>query len=194
MSFPIGLLWIGGGGAVASMALLRHAWGKPSRSVPLNLGAWATLLAALLCGMADSGAWGMAVVTLAALAAAFLCLAHAALAAPPGRQAASNRRVRMLPEGAEPLRLGARFLTFALTVPGACLTALAIALAARAVAGRIGLHDADGNVLMLFLMPLLWMLLVMLLLFQDRRRAQLLWLSLPALASLLILAATGTHI
>ncbi len=186
------LLWIGAAGAGAAILLLRRAWGKPARSMTANAAAWGLLGGALLCGAMGAGAWGLAVVTLCASLAAFLCLAHAAISTPPGRKtAASKRRVHMLPEKGEPLHLGARLLTFLLTVPGALIATLAVTLAIRGVVGRLGVHDANGNALTLLLMPLIWAVLVTLLLMQARRRDQYLLLGLPAVAGILILAATG---
>jgi hypothetical protein len=191
MGSPAILLWIGVAVAPAAILLLRLAWAQPSRSVPRNAAGWGLLLGGLLCGMASAGAWGLAVVTLCAVAMAFLCLTHAAMTAPQGKATASNRRVRMLPEGNEPLRLPARLLTFLLTVPAALLSALALSIGARAVALGIGASEADGNVLTLFLMPILWAVLATWLLMESRRRRQLLLLALPALTGALAIAATG---
>ncbi|WP_375196334.1 hypothetical protein [Sphingobium sp.] len=175
------LLWIGVACAGAAIGLLRLSWGRTKRSLVLNGVGWALLLFGLALGARDAGAWGVAVVTLAALAGAFLCLGFAGMMARPGKAAASNRRVHMLPEGREPLRIGDRLLTFALTVPGAMAAAAVVSLALRAV-GK-GLGEANGNVLMLFLMPIVWSVLVTLLLLWPQRRLQAAVLLLPALSA-----------
>ncbi|WP_242124414.1 hypothetical protein [Sphingobium sp. Sx8-8] len=181
MGGPLTLLWAGAACAGGAMALLRLSWGRPKRSVALNGAAWALLLAGLALGAAGAGAWGVAVVTLVALTGAFLCLGHAGMMARPGKAAASNRRVHMLPQGREPLRLGGRLLTFALTVPGAMAVALIVSLAVRAASEGMG--EANGNVLTLFLMPVLWALLATLLLLWPQRRRQMTLLLLPALGA-----------
>lgn len=181
MNGPLALLWTGAVCAGGAIALLRFSWGRPKRSLALNSAAWGMLLAALALGAADAGAWGVAVVTLVALTAAFLCLAYAGMTARPGKMAASNRRVHMLPEGREPLRLGGRVLSFLLTVPGAMAVALIVSLAVRAVSEGMG--EANGNVLMLFLMPILWAVLATWLLLWPQRRRQMALLLLPALGA-----------
>lgn len=173
-----------GGGALLS---LRLAWGLPMRSSRRNGLGWGMLLAGLVLGAIGAGAWGMAVVAMTATVVAFLCLAHAALTARPGKAAASNRRAHMLPEQREPLRIGGRLLSFMLTVPLAMLIALLAGLALRAGAVRLGAGEADGNILSLFGMPLVWALLVSILLLWPRRRRQWAVLAVPALLSALLL-------
>lgn len=182
-----GLIGIGalcGGGAVLS---LRLAWGLPMRSALGNGIGWGLLLAGLVLGATGAGAWGVAVVAMTATATAFLCLAHAGLTARPGKAMASNRRAHMLPEQREPLRIGGRLLTFMLTVPLAMLAALLTGLALRAGAVRLGAGEADGNILSLFGMPLIWALLASVLLLWPRRRRQWAMLGVPALLSALML-------
>lgn len=189
MSLP--LLWAGAASAMAAILLLRFAWARPQRSVPLNAAAWGLLLVGVLLGALDAGAWGMAIVSVVAMAAASLCLAYAGLMSPPGRAVASNRRVNMLPERNEPMQLGARFLTFALTVPGALVATFLAALGVRALAGRAGMGEADSNVLMLYLMPLLWAVIATVQLMWPRRRMQALLVVVPALAGLLLRVSAG---
>ncbi|GAY20842.1 hypothetical protein [Sphingobium fuliginis] len=184
---PSLLLWTSALLAAAAVCLLRFSWGRALRSAPLNAAAWGLLAFALTMGMAGGGAWGVAMVTLAALAMAFCCLALAAATAPPGKTGASNRRAHMLPEGQEPLRIGGRMVSFLLSVPGAMLVALILGLAARGTARALGAHEADGNVLMLFLMPLLWAVMAMLILLWPQRRRQVGLLTAPALLGLAML-------
>jgi hypothetical protein len=182
-----GLIGIGalcGGGAVLS---LRLAWGLPMRSARRNGMGWGLLLAGLGLGATGAGAWGVAAVTITATATAFLCLAYAGLRARPGKAVASNRRAHMLPEQREPLRIGGRLLSFVLIVPLAMLVALLAGLALRAGAVRLGAGEADGNILSLFGMPLIWALLVSALLLWPRRRRQWAVLGVPALLSALML-------
>jgi hypothetical protein len=90
----------------------------------------------------------------------------------------------MLPAQGEPRRIGRRLLTFLVTVPLAMLVSLLVALAARALAALGGWAEADSNALTLLLLPLLWGILAFALLMMPRRRTQILWLLLPAAASL----------
>jgi len=176
------LLWGGGAVAIAGVLLLRSAWSLGRRSVPLNAAAWGLLLIGLLGGAQAAGAWGLSVVSLAAMGCAFALLAHAGLTAPAGKANPSKRRAHALPNSGEPLHLGRRFGTFALTVPAALAVAVLVALAARVLAGYAGWHEADGNVLAFFLTPVIWAILLFALLMQADRRGQILLLLLPAAA------------
>jgi uncharacterized iron-regulated membrane protein len=162
------LLWLGSIAGAGSIGLLRHVWGRAQRSLALSGAAWGLLVVGLVLGAWAAGAWGIAIVSIVATLAAFVLLALAGLAARPARVTASNRRANMLPERGEPLRIGGRLLTFLLTVPLAFAVSVLIGLAARFLADRAGMHEANSNVLMLILMPLVWTLLATMLLIWPR--------------------------
>lgn len=191
MTSTMFMLQAAAAGAVAAILLLRYAWSRPRRSVPLNGAAWVLLLAAVVLSAAAAGAWGVAITSLVATFAAALCLAQAALMAPAGKANASNRRANMLPQMGEPMHIGRRFVTFLITVPGAFLTVLIVSVASRGLTGPLGWHEADANVLSLFLVPVLWCILATLLLIWPGRRTQLLLLVIPAIVGGLVLALTG---
>jgi hypothetical protein len=168
----------------AGVAVLRHAWSRPRRSAGWNAAGWGLLLAATVAAAEAEGAWGIAVAAMATMAAALVALAAAGIGAPPGRAAASNRRVGLLPETGEPRRLGRRFGTFALVIVAGLIVAIGLALAVRGLGGLLGWHEANSNALALFAVPVLWGVLCTVLLMQPRRRDQLVTLlvcSLPVL-------------
>jgi len=186
------MLQVAAVGAVAAVLLLRYAWSRPRRSVPLNGAAWTLLVIALSLGAGAAGAWGMAVTSVVATTVALLCLAQAAITAPPGKsRSASNRRANMLPQGDEPKRIGRRIVTFLIAVPGAFIATLIISVASRGLTGPLGWAEADANVLPLFLAPVVWSILVTLLLIWPRRRTQYMLLAVPSIIGGLILALTG---
>lgn len=178
------LVWAGAATAILGVLLLRRAWGLPRRSAALNGAAWALLLLGAALGIAGNGAWGAAMVSLFGMGTAALLLAGAAATSRPGKTRASDRKAHMLPAQGEPRRIGRRLLTFLVTVPLAMLVSLLVALAARALAALGGWAEADSNALTLLLLPLLWGILAFALLMMPRRRTQILWLLLPAAASL----------
>ena len=185
------LLWLGSAATATAILLLRLAWGRKTRSTPLNAGAWALLLLGVLLGARAAGAWGIAIVSLVATGASFLLLAHAGLCAPVGKPAAAPR-LRHAPDS--PKRIGGRLLTFLLAVPGAMFAAFVLALATRAIHGSLGASDSNGNVLAMFVMPLAWMLIVTLLTMEPRRTRQAALVAMPALAGIAVLLLAGVRI
>lgn len=183
------MVWIGSVLAAAGVAVLRLAWGRPKRSVALNAAGWALLALGLVVGGMANGAWGVAIVSIVATACAFLALTHAGITSKRNGAKASVRRANLLDAAGEPLHLGRRLATFLLTVPLALGVALLVGLAARTLAGLGGWHEANGNVLTLFLMPVVWAVLLFLLLMTPGRRKQALYLLVPAVAGGIILAA-----
>ncbi len=184
MTETASLVWIGAAATVAAVLQLRRAWGLPRRSAAANGVGWALLLIGAAFALAGDGAWGLAVASLAGMAAAALLLAHAGWTAPKGKGRASDRKAHMLPEAGEPRALGRRLLTLLLTVPLAFAAALLAALGVRALAGLAGWSDADGNAMTLLLVPLLWGILAFWLLMLPRRGAQYSLLAIPAAAGL----------
>jgi hypothetical protein len=175
------LLWIAAALGVAGVMALRFAWSLPRRSAAWNGIGWGLLaLSAVGAGTAE-GAWGIAVAAIGAMGTAMILLAVAGIRSPRGRAAASNRRVGMLPEGAEPRRIGRRFGTFALVVLAGFAVAVGLAMSVRGLGGLIGWSEANANALALFVAPLAWAILATVLLMQTRRRNQLATLALCCL-------------
>lgn len=169
----------------AAVLLLRHAWGLRVRAVPLLGAAWALLILGLVAGGIGHGAWGVAVASLPMMLCAFGCLAVAGWTAPRDKVRASQRRAHMLPDAGEPSYIGRRLLTFLITVPLALAASLALALAIRLWMSANGGGEANANVTTLFLTPLLWSVLIVLLLLARRRRTQWLMLGVPLLVGVL---------
>lgn len=167
--------------ALAGIFLLRFAWGMRLRSRPLLAMAWGLLLASLVLGAWAYGAWGLSVVSLAAMGGAFVLLAQAAISSPRGKGSPSERRANILPDSGEELFIGRRILTFVLTVPLSMAVAMLMAMAARTITGWLNWHDANGNVLALFLLPICWTFLVFGLLMMSRRRSQATLLIVPGM-------------
>lgn len=178
------LVWIGTAAIVAAVLQLRRAWGRPCRSSAQNGIAWALMLAGAALAITGGGAWGLAIASLGGMATAALLLAHAGWMSPRGKRRAPDRKAHILPKEGEPRALGRRLLTFLITVPLGFAASLLAALGMRALAGLAGWSDADGNVMALLLLPLLWGLLTFWLLMLRRRRTQFAWLAVPAVAGL----------
>lgn len=180
--------------AVAGIGVLRLAWSRDRRSHPLNGSGWGLLGLGEALGGFAAGAWGASIVALWAMGAAFVALGAAALASRPTREptrraSASTRRVGMMPEAGEPLRLGGRMLTFGLVAILPALLATGAGLAARGLARAGGAVAADANVLALFVMPLAWTGLAYALLMQPERRGQARILAIASLPTWPILIA-----
>jgi len=169
-----GPIWIAAALAIAGVAMLRHSWGRPARSLPLNLAGWGALLAALIVGDLAAGEWGVSVTVLVATFAAFVALAFAA--AKPARKvrAKAVRTSHRGREEASPQRRSG-WLTFAIAGPLALGASLLLALAVRALILAVGGAEADGNVAVLATVPLSWSILSFALLMMSQRAAQLGW-------------------
>ena len=183
------MIWTGAALAVAAVGLLRLAWGKPERSHALNTAGWGLLLAGVVSGGMAAGAWGIAIVSLPAMIAAFVALAVAGVKSPQGRTKASTRRVGLMPEKGEPRRIGCRATTFLLTIVAGFAVSLGLGMAVRALGGALGWAAPDANVAAFFTVPLAWSALVFALLMQDRRRTQILTLLVCSLPVLPVLAS-----
>jgi hypothetical protein len=174
------LLWVAALAAVSGVTVLRAAWALDKRSLGANAAGWAMLAAAAGFGGAAAGAWGVAVAALVAMTAAAALLGWAALMSPPGRERASNRRVKMLPEAGEPLRLGRRLATFALVGVAGFAASIALAIGLRWLVLAIGWSEANANSLALFAVPLAWGVLATILLMQHTRRSQIATLAIAS--------------
>lgn len=166
------LLAAGGMLAVAGVLLLRISWGRTGRSVALNTAGWGGIVAAVLCGAAAAGAWGIAVNSLWAMAAAFVLLAIAGWTAQPSARRTADRGAGVLPEGRESLRIGGRLVTFALVTVLSLIGSLAIAVFVRWLAVQMGAAEANASVLGLFAAPLAWTMLAYAVLMTGSRRRQ----------------------
>lgn len=175
--------------AIAAIVVLRLSWARPRRSIAGNGAGWLLLAVAVGAGWMVAGAWGVTVIALWAMGAAFVLLALAAYRSPPARRKASSRRAGMLPEGGEPLHLGGRCATFFLIVLAGMAASIALAIAVRWLSLLAGAGEANANVLALFVAPLAWTGLAFLILMIESRKGQLAILAacgataLPALAT-----------
>ena len=186
-----GLMWLAAALAVAGILLLRASWARPVRSTPLNLCAWLALLAAAIVGGVEAGAWGMAVTALVATGAAMLLLAKAVFEQPRWKRPAKQPR-EVDGSGNDPKTgLSRRIVTFLLAGPIALTVSTLFALAARIALIATGASEADGNVAVLGLVPLVWPILAFALLMFERRKTQFLVTGAVAIATLLPVVLVG---
>ena len=168
-----GALAFGAVAAVTAVAVLRLSWGRTARNAGINAAGWALALTAAIAGAAYAGAWGVAVISLWAMAAAAVLLAWSAWQASPNtRSSASNRRAAMLPEGGEPARVGRRLVTFLTVTIGGLIASVAFATAVRWVAVVTNADEANANVAALFAAPMGWTILTFVLLITPNRKRQ----------------------
>lgn len=187
MAGAAALLWLAAALGAAGIAALRFAWSLQRRSVTWNSAGWGLLLVSVAGAGSAEGAWGIAIAALIAMSAAAMALVVAGISSPPGRAPASNRRVGMLPEGAEPRRIGRRIGTFGLVMIGGILASVCLALAVRGLGDGLGWSEADANALALFTAPIAWAVLATVLLMQTRRSSQVATLALCSLPVLPVL-------
>jgi hypothetical protein len=152
--------------------MLRFAWSHARRRHGLTLAGWLLIAAGAVLGWASAGAWGTAVAALLPMLAACVFLAVAALRSAPSKLKASNRRVGLLPESGEPLRIAGRLLTFALVGLLAAVLGAGIAVALGALLLLAGMSEANAYALALQLMPVIWAALAFAVLMQPSRRGQ----------------------
>ena len=185
-----GAIWFAGAFAILGVAVLRHSWGRPSRSLLWNGAGWAALALAALLGARSGGAWGVAVTVCVATGVALVFLAGAAIERPAWRR--SPRKERQSPaKQAEAARsFGARLTTFVVAGPLALVTSVLLALAVRVALMAGGTGPANGNTAVLGLVPLVWPLLTFALLMVERRSRQFGLLAIvTALAALPVFTA-----
>jgi hypothetical protein len=163
---------------LAGIALIRLGWG--GRRGAAGVG-WALGVAGLVALTARDGAWGLAIGTVAGIAAALACVLYAGWTSP----ARAQRAPREAPAILLPRRwhdLGRRVLVFVLVVPIAFCAAQWLAFAAQGVARRAGVNDADTMVMTLLLQPMLWAVLMA---WQMTRAGPARMVAPPAAAALL---------
>ncbi|MCX7283460.1 MAG: hypothetical protein NTX28_05330 [Novosphingobium sp.] len=169
---------------MAGAGVLRLAWARPARSVPLNTAGWTLIGVAMAAGWRQAGAWGVSVASLWTMAAALALIAVAGWRDPAGQSKGSNRRAGMLPEPGEARHLARRITTFAIVVAGGLATSVAIGLIARWAALLAEAGQADANVLAFFAVPLAWSILAFLLLMTADRKRQLALVIVPLVAAI----------
>ena len=183
--------------AVYGVALLRLSWGLPRRSTSLNAVAWLLLGGAAVLGALGAGAWGMAVTMLVATGTAALVLVHIALEPSRAlRRSSTTAAAAAATTGAMTARSGNwphALATFLITGPLALAAAVLVALAIRSLALLWPVAEADGNVIVLALVPLVWPLLAFAVLMTEGRRPQLAMLAGTASIAALALFLTGFH-
>jgi hypothetical protein len=169
-----GFIWLAIGLAIAGIGALRISWGRAERSSPLNLAGWGLLLGAAIFGGAGAGAWGIAVAAIGAMGVAMALLVFAA--AKPNARRRSAQKILRDPNGkgsrgkATPLRA---LVTFLIAGPLCLVAAVALALAVRGGIVMAGGAEADGNVAVLGIVPLVWPLLAFAVMMIRRRSGQL---------------------
>jgi hypothetical protein len=170
--------------AMGSVAVLRYSWGLPTRRSVLNGGGWALAVLAAILAWRANGAWGVAVASLWAMAAASLLLAYAAWQAPapkPAKMRPSRQRSAQFaasgdtvdgdslvapfaaianPSGntitAPSRHIGRRLITFLLVAIVPIFLCVGVAAALRAILASAGWSEVNAIVAALSLMPLLW--------------------------------------
>jgi len=172
------------------VAVLRAAWSRAVRSVPLTSAGWVLIVAGAVLGALREGAWGVAVAALGGMGAAAAALGWATATSPRGNRRAPRERSILARDTDAPLRIGGRLLTFALVALGAAAAATGLALVVRALAVRLGSSLADANALTLFVLPLAWTTLAYLVLMTHDRRRQVRVLALAVLPVLPLVAAS----
>ncbi|MFB0610961.1 hypothetical protein [Aurantiacibacter poecillastricola] len=155
--------------------------------MPLNVLGWGSILVSSALSAWAHGAWGVAVQSLFAMAAALLLLVPSIASAPTWKRKPVDRGVHASPDTKGSMALGRRAATFVITGPVALFGALLLALALRAMLAAGGGSEADANVLVLACVPIFWGILATILLMMERRRTQL-----SVLATLTIIAVPLT--
>lgn len=168
----------------AGVAMLRWAWQLSKRSIAANSIAWSMIAAGCILGWAGEGAWGASLAVLSGMTVAGILLMVAALRSPAGKAVASNRRVGMLPERGEPLRLWRRIYTFVIVALLAGLASISVAILINAMGIMAGMEAADRTATALLLMPLVWAVLAFVLLMQATRKKQILTLLICCLSAI----------
>ena len=182
------LILASAGSAILGIAILRYSWHRTGRSVRHNTAGWLLLAIGAVGGWSGAGAWGLTVIMLVGTAAACIALAPGAFEMPK-----ASRRA-MAANGASGAEAGdwrRGLMTFALTGPAALVVTIAIALAARDLAMRWPVAEADGNVMVLGLVPLVWPLLTFAMLMCTKRTSQIAMLAIPLTLSLVPLILLG---
>lgn len=185
-------IWLGTCLAITGIGVLRLSWGRATRSSELNLTGWSLLGLAIICGGAGAGAWGVSVVSLGAMTAAGALLLVAA-SQPSARRRSAKRILRNQNgeiAGGRMSKWGAG-VTFLVAGPLCLLASLALALAIRELILIGGGAEANGNVAVLGVVPLVWPVLAYAVMMMQRRSYQLALIAGVAAISVPLLLSQG---
>ena len=174
--------------AMTGIGTLRWSWSRQGRRTAITILAWSLLLVAVIMGAAEAGAWGVAVVSLAAMGFAMGLLAWAAMRSPTKATASTVRRITARSEPKQPLHIAARIATFLIVVIGGSAASISFAIAVRMAGAAAGWSEADANAAAFVIAPLVWGVIAAVMLIQASRRAQYFTLvvtSLPLIPALL---------
>lgn len=137
---------------VAGVVLVRLGWGG---RVAAAVAGWTSIAAALAACARGAGAWGLAVGTVAGMAAALAVLLGSGWATPARAWRPDRERVATR-QGRAPVRLMRRSAVFLLVVPAGGIASLVFAFGAQAAGRRAGAGEADAAACFLLLLPLVW--------------------------------------
>lgn len=141
---------------VAGILLVRLGWGGRRGAAAAG---WTVAAAALGLLTWRDGAWGLALGCVAGMIAALVVILHAGWTSPrKARRAPRQAPATAIPQ--KPSDLARRLAVFALTVPVAFAAAQWLAFAVQALVRASGSAEADAIVLMLFVQPVAWGVIV----------------------------------
>ena len=126
----------------------------------------------VVIGGAVAGAWGIAVTSLFAVGTAIAILAKAVFEHPRRQRSPRPLRETEALNGVGGTRIGQALATFAIAGPLALVVSVLFALAARLALIAAGAGEANGNVAVLGLVPLVWPILAFVLLITVWRDAR----------------------
>jgi hypothetical protein len=141
---------------VTGMVLVRLGW---NRRLAMGVAGWLLTAAALVACARAAGAWGVAVVALVAMAAAFVLLIWSGWGTPVRVRRPERDRVAAV-AGQGPLLLVQRLSVFLLVVPGGGAASLLLAFGLQAAVRRAGIGEADAEACFLLLLPPIWCILL----------------------------------
>ena len=187
-------IWLANALAIAGVVVLRLSWGRPARSAWLNGAGWAAVAVGVVLAARHSGAWGIAIVALVGMGTAAALLTRATFEQPRfRRQAARVARY----DGAAIRSSGTvlpALATFAIAGLLTLIASIVVALAIRLGMLAFGAGEANANVAVLGIVPLLWPVLAFTTLMMESRGKQcavLVALALGGVATLLALGGIG---
>ncbi|WP_174297033.1 hypothetical protein [Sphingomonas bacterium] len=137
---------------VAGVTLVRIGW---TGRLVVAVAGWALIAVALTACTRDTGAWGLAVGTVAGMAAAFATLLWSGWATPVRTWRPDRERVAAI-SGEGSLALMRRASVFLVVVPGGGLVSLLLAFGLQAAGRRAGVGEADAAACLLLSLPVIW--------------------------------------
>ncbi len=157
---------------IAGVGILRWSWSRKGRHTAANALGWLLLLLSVILGGVEAGAWGVAIVSLAAMGLAMVLLGWAAMRSQKNGGGKSGRRTNARGEAKQPLRVASRVFTFGIVAIGGLAASIAFAVAVRIGTTLAGWSEADANATALVIAPLVWGIIISVLLMQTSRRLQ----------------------